>query len=90
MICVKFFIYVISAGGILSSSQDCSVLQIDSDTIRNWCKSNHMKLNVSKIIRLLGKRIWILLSKNYVDIVLYARITIKDFEVFLNSKLDFH
>jgi hypothetical protein len=33
---------------VVSSPEDCNLLQSDVDSIRSWCAANYMKLNVGK------------------------------------------
>jgi hypothetical protein len=33
---------------VISSPEDCNLLQFDIDSIRGWCTENYMKLNIDK------------------------------------------
>jgi hypothetical protein len=87
---IKFSNYLVFADDIKifqakKCPQDCSLLQMDIETICNWCTANHRELNVSKtrVISLTRKINMIAFEYKLVDLVLIIWILIKIWEFLL-------
>jgi hypothetical protein len=71
---------------------DCSLLQMDIETMRNWCTANYVKFNVgkTKTIYFTRKTNIIAFKCKHCESRINRTDTIKDLGVFLDSKLYFN
>jgi hypothetical protein len=77
---------------VIKSPNDCTRLQSGIDSVQGWCTANFMKFNISKtrVISFSRKTNTLIYENKLCQSLITRTDSIKDLEVFIDSKLRFH
>jgi hypothetical protein len=77
---------------VVTSAEDCKLLQSDTDSVQKWCTENYMEINIFRIniIFLLVNLTVSILNYCVGNLLIVRTDCVKDLGVVLDCKLHFH